>query len=233
MEIQNLHLDQIEATAATQARARTDKDTVAEYAERMKAGDVFPRPVVFAEVGAQTGFFLADGFHRIQAAMAAGLQEMSVEVHEGNLRDAIKYALQANERHGLRRTHKDKRSAVLFAMKDAEWSEMSNRQLADLCNVSHTFVATVRAEMDEKKARKTGNNATDSAQDQIEQNLRPTLPQAAQSDVTLRALQDAFETIATCEIDGFEARQRYKDRLGTHFARAGEWMDEARLDGNW
>lgn len=229
MEIQNLHLDQIEATAATQARARTDKDTVAEYAERMKAGDVFPRPVVFAEVGAQTGFFLADGFHRIQAAMAAGLQEMSVEVHEGNLRDAIKYALQANELHGLRRTHKDKRSAVLFAMKDAEWAEMSNRQLADLCNVSHTFVANVRAEMDEKKSRKSGNVAAE-GEDQIEKNLRPTLPQASQSDVTLRGLQEAFETIATCEIDGFEATERYGSNLGPHFSRAGEWLDEARLN---
>lgn len=50
----------------------------------------------------------------------------------------------ANADHGLRRSNEDKRKAVGLLLADAEWSKLSNAEIARLCNVSHTFVNNTR-----------------------------------------------------------------------------------------
>jgi hypothetical protein len=72
--------------------------------------------------------------------------EIDADVREGSKLDAIKFALSANETHGLRRTQADKRNAVLTALADPEWKELSGREIAKLCNVSHDLVARVKRE---------------------------------------------------------------------------------------
>ena len=56
-----LPINEIEATAATQVRAKIDPEVVDEYAAAMKRGDKFPRGVVFSERGSHR-YILADGF---------------------------------------------------------------------------------------------------------------------------------------------------------------------------
>src|SRR5437764_817755 len=83
--VQRLAISAIKADRENQGRAAINARQVEEYAERMKAGDHFPPLVVFYFDGA---YWLADGFHRHQAASQAGLTEFEVEVRQGNRKDA-------------------------------------------------------------------------------------------------------------------------------------------------
>ena len=127
---------------ACQARAALDRDTVAEYCERYQAGLHLPPVDVFMVDGE---FYLVDGFHRLAAARKAleGFLDVRV-VGEGTLEEARWYALKANLTHGLRRTNDDKRQAVKLALKHPYAGDLSSRDIAKHCDVSHTFVNEVR-----------------------------------------------------------------------------------------
>jgi hypothetical protein len=90
-------------------------------------------------------YWLADGFHRIIAAETLGLVEIAADVRPGGRRDAILYAVGANAAHGLKRTNRDKRNAVMVLLKDPEWDQWSDREIARRCAVSDRFVNGVRA----------------------------------------------------------------------------------------
>jgi hypothetical protein len=102
----------------------------------------FDSPLVVFYDG--TDYYLADGFHRYIAAKRAGRSSAPCQVINGSVRDAVKFALSANARHGLRRTNEDKRKAVTTALEDTEWRNLSSRAIGELCGVSHNFVETLR-----------------------------------------------------------------------------------------
>lgn len=139
-----LALAVIRLDGGTQIRAKIDEPTVVEYAEQMTAGSEFPPLVVYHD---GEDYWLADGFHRQAAAAAAGLAEVDCELRQGSRRDAVLWAVGANSAHGLRRTNEDKRRAVGLLLADPEWSQKSDRWIADACGVSHPFVATLRAQL--------------------------------------------------------------------------------------
>lgn len=134
----------IRTDGGTQARAALDPATVDDYAEKMRAGEVFPEVITFFD---GTDYWLADGFHRHAATVKAELAEIAADVRQGTRRDAVLYAVGANARHGLRRTDADKRRAVETLLRDEEWAGWSNREIARRCGVTHTFVGTVREEL--------------------------------------------------------------------------------------
>lgn len=136
-----LELDQIRIDGGTQSRVELNQETVAEYAQAFTAGASFPAVVVFFD-GAN--YWLADGFHRYFGARDAGESAIDAEVINGTQRDAVLYSLKANATHGLRRTNADKRKAVETLLKDAEWSKWSDRKIAEVCGVAHSFVAATR-----------------------------------------------------------------------------------------
>ena len=111
----DISIDEIEATSRTQVRSELDKKVIADYAEAMQAGAIFPALTVFAEKDSQR-FILADGFHRLEAAKAQRLVSFQCEVQTGGIRAALSHALGANDQHGLRRTNADKRNAVELAL---------------------------------------------------------------------------------------------------------------------
>lgn len=137
-----LKLESICLNEGTQTRAHIDENTVAEYAEAMVRGDQFPPVVVFENDGK---FILADGFHRHRAARRAKLTHILAEVRDGGHQDALKFALGANHKHGLRRTNADKRRAVEMAL--AEFSNLSDRLLAQMCGVTQPFVSNLRHQL--------------------------------------------------------------------------------------
>jgi hypothetical protein len=55
--------------------------------------------------------------------------------------------VRANTTHGYPRSNDDKRQAVMTLLRDAEWSQWSDREIARRCAVTHPFVATVRASL--------------------------------------------------------------------------------------
>lgn len=143
-----VNLDSIIAEGTTQMRGYDEK-LVAQYAEAMKDGAVFPPVVVFAD-GAK--YYLADGFHRVGAARAIKAKTIEADVHEllhgeSPQRSAILYACGANDTHGRNRSAEDKRRAVETLLKDPEWSKWTDREIARQCRVHHTFVGRQRTRL--------------------------------------------------------------------------------------
>ena len=103
---------------ACQPRATTHLDLIEEYANALLDGAAFPPVTLFYD---GTIYWLADGYHRLDAAEAACRAEILADVRPGSRRDAILYSLGANAVHGLRRTNEDKRRAVLTMLQDEEW----------------------------------------------------------------------------------------------------------------
>lgn len=144
-------LERIKTDGGTQMRATLDADTVQEYLDAMQPigwGD-FPAVIVYYD---GTHYWLADGFHRVEAyrLAAANLDQpanVPADVRSGTRRDAILHAAGANASHGLRRTNADKRRAVETLLRDDDWRHWSNREIARRCAVGHTFVDNVRSEL--------------------------------------------------------------------------------------
>jgi hypothetical protein len=139
-----LPIDTIRTDGGTQIREKIDDDVVADYAEALTQGETFPPLVVFHR---GNDWWLADGFHRLAAYRKLRRTEIQCEVRKGSCRDAILYAVGANAANGLRRTNKDKHRAVATLLNDSQWSEFSDREIADHCHVSHTFVSQQRKQL--------------------------------------------------------------------------------------
>jgi len=138
----DIRLEQIQPVDAAQMRvAGTDPSIVAEYAEAMTAGAVFPPIIIFHD--GET-YWPADGFHRIEAARRINRKTIAAEVREGGQREAILFACSANANHGLRRTQADKRKAVETLLRDPEWAKWSAREIGKACAVDHKTVSTIR-----------------------------------------------------------------------------------------
>ena len=124
-----------------QSRTEIDETTVAEYADNIKAGDEFPAVLVYFD---GINYYLTDGYHRYHAHKRAEKVSILCDVVNGTFRDAILRATGVNSKHGMRRTHADKRKAVMTLLDDLEWMDWSNAEIARHCNVSATFVANLR-----------------------------------------------------------------------------------------
>lgn len=140
----------INTTGGTQMRAGLDDATVFEYGQAMIAANgwaTFP-PVVCYHDGKD--YWLADGFHRVAAFLESfpdPKREIPVEVRAGTRRDAVLHAAGANASHGLRRTNADKRRSVETLLRDEEWRQWSDGEIAKRCGVSQPFVSSVRREL--------------------------------------------------------------------------------------
>jgi hypothetical protein len=123
-------------------------ERVTEYADLMKQGTKFPPVIVFVEDGV---YYLADGFHRVAAAEKNKVKTIQAEVREGGKRAAWLYSRgPANRDHGLPLTRDDKNKRVEELLADPECKDWSDRQIAEWCGVSHTFVSKKRKEVEEK-----------------------------------------------------------------------------------
>jgi hypothetical protein len=149
MAVREVVLKEIRADVAAQPRAAMLTDKVAEYAERMKEGDEFAAPILFYDGKV---YWLADGFHRVAAAMSVGIEKLTCLIKDGGLREAILHSCGANATHGIQRTNEDKRRAVMKMLTDklvklddsgAAWSD---REIARRCKVTHPFVAKLKAD---------------------------------------------------------------------------------------
>jgi ParB-like chromosome segregation protein Spo0J len=150
-QIEQLQIDQIRTDGGTQPRCKIDELTVAKYKEhldKLAAGEEeksFPAVVVFRDPEGEC--WLADGYHRLKAHQLAGLEEIQAEVHNGTRREAVLYAVGANDWHGLPRSNVDKRQAAETLLKDSEWCRWSNREIAKKCRVSESLVRKIREEL--------------------------------------------------------------------------------------
>jgi hypothetical protein len=150
MESLVLPLDQIKTDGGTQARVTLSEHIIKEYADALERGDEFPPLEVYFDT---TTYWLADGFHRIRAAAAAGRDTIAVTVHPGGKREALLHAIGANETHGHRRSDADRRQAVRLMLTDQEWQHWSNNEIARQCSVSEFLVRIIRHELEPAKEK--------------------------------------------------------------------------------
>ena len=158
MTLKTIKFTAICIDAGTQFREELDQDKVAEYAEHMADGDVFPpMRVVFDG----TRYILWDGFTRYFAMHRSLPKMVEVDYKPGTLDEAKLLAAGANHDHGQPRSIQTKTNQVKEALENIISKYWSDREIAKLCHVSHTFVATVRSP--EAKEQKEKNKAKSAA----------------------------------------------------------------------
>ena len=139
-----LNLSSIRIDGDTQARAELNQATVREYADLMRDGTLFPPIHVFFD---GSDYWLADGFHRYFARKSHGAPDIECEIHEGTVREAIIFAMTANDKHGLRPSLQDRRNACSRLLKDEEWAQWSDREIARISGLSRPSIVKMRSDM--------------------------------------------------------------------------------------
>lgn len=147
---QSLPIRVIRRDGGTQARTGLNEDVVQEYAEAMRDERwdwaTIKRPLVYSD-GTSGDYWLADGFHRIEAAQRAGLTDYRVEVLKGDKRAAQLHAARANADHGLRRSRQDVQRAIELLLRDEEWAKWSDREIARHVHCDHKTVGATRGRL--------------------------------------------------------------------------------------
>lgn len=113
---QNLLLPVSALEVCDRARVRHQKpkdgsDIVLEYAEAYECGLIIEPLDVFRERGTDR-YIVADGEHRLLALRRTKIKKIDCRLHEGDEIDALDFAIQCNQKHGLRRTDRDKYHAL-------------------------------------------------------------------------------------------------------------------------
>lgn len=139
-----MKISEIKRDDSIQPRATIDEDTVRNYADRMIEGDAFPPVDIFFD--GET-YRLANGYHRVGAAEIAGLTEIECVVHEGNLREALWFGFGANAKNARQMSNADKHRVVEKILQDDEWSNISQRKIAEHVGVSPEYVSRVKKEL--------------------------------------------------------------------------------------
>ncbi len=145
-----LPLNQLIADPAVHPRTRIRQGTIRQYAESYKEGDTLPPVDVFKSPDGR--HFLGDGFHRYYGARAAGHADIAVELFEGDVREATRYACGANARHGVPRTREDKWFEVATLLSESEFAGMTDTEIAKTCRVSRQMIGKVRPHVTSKDA---------------------------------------------------------------------------------
>jgi len=130
-----------------------DLKAVEAFVEAMEAGDCFPPVVVFYD---GEYYWLADGFHRIEAAESKFPLDsfdknmertFPAEIRDGTLDDAKWYSYGANKTNALYRSNDAKRRAVRQALRHPRASGMSNVDIANHVGVSEGLVRKIKVEL--------------------------------------------------------------------------------------
>jgi ParB-like chromosome segregation protein Spo0J len=143
-----MKLTEITVDSSLQGRCKLNQEVIDEYSEALREGIKLPAIKVF-RIGSR--HYLVDGWHRYFAHKKAGLEDIEVEVIDGNMREATLYAIGANDDHGLRRNNEDKRKAVMMLLDDVEWSEWNDSEIAKASRVSRMTVSRIKSSLGLKK----------------------------------------------------------------------------------
>jgi hypothetical protein len=213
-----LPLAEIRLDGGTQSRAELSNEVVEEYAAKYYESFALPPVTVFYDGEV---YWLADGFHRCAAAKKAGRDAVSSDIKQGSRRDAILFSVGANAKHGLRRTHADKRRAVAMLFGDEEWAAKSDRWIAEKCGVHHSFVNRLRNELSlGDSSERTGQDGKTRKLPMRSQDEMPEEPTVNDEESAVSATESRPHTGGPPRVDhaAREARVRalHDDGLGTY-----------------
>jgi hypothetical protein len=95
-----------------QVKPKDGSDIVLEYAEAYQCGLIMEPLDVFREKGTER-YIVADGEHRLLALRRTKIKDVECRVHEGDEVAALDFAIGCNQKHGVRRTDRDKYHALV------------------------------------------------------------------------------------------------------------------------
>lgn len=143
---------------AIQQRANgISEEVVSDYREAIANGCELPPIHVFFD---GSTYRLADGFHRHEAHLQEGVEQIQCYVHRGGESEAIVFACGANQGHGLRRTNADKRKAVKTLLRVMR-KGTSARKIAELAGVGKTMVQSLMTVEKTTPLRDCGEDVVD------------------------------------------------------------------------
>jgi hypothetical protein len=214
-------LASIQLDRDTQSRARMYEHRIVEYAEAIQRGaDLFQSvhdPVTLFHDG--TRYLIGDGWHRITAALRAGKTQIFALVKSGGKDDAIVHAIGANTRHGIQRTIEDKHRAVRLALQHPKLRRWSDRAIAKHADVSHPFVAKVRATLSGNVTTPTGKRGFVRREKPIPIPRDPLDAKAAAIISALNSLFDENVMLDLQDLHGAPLSDERREELGEVAAR--------------
>jgi hypothetical protein len=99
-----------------------------------------------------TRYLVADGNHRHEAATRAGVL-VDVNIHKGDLKAALIFALKSNAQHGLKLSDDDKRLKALTLLSDHDWFKQSDSHLATIARgITQPFISKTRRDLGKLKS---------------------------------------------------------------------------------
>jgi hypothetical protein len=153
--IEKILLTNIRLDGGTQPRKELDDSLVQHYKERLLEGDQFPPIEIYFD---GKSYWPSDGFHRFHAHKQSGYKDIAATINKGTKRDAWLASLQANSKHGKPRTPEERRHVVQLALEDIELGDMSDTQIAVICDVSNNTVGRVRKALGLEKTPTVGKD---------------------------------------------------------------------------
>lgn len=139
--VKSVRLVDIRIDGDTQMRKSVNPEWIQGMVDKMKNDVEYP-PVEARFDG--TDYWLSDGFHRYHAHSRMGIKSIEVAYLPGTKEDARRDAFKANGKHGLPLSYEDKVFKVQKAIDDPLYKDWSDAAIADLCDVSKSFVGAVR-----------------------------------------------------------------------------------------
>ena len=154
--VEEIALADIDLDRGTQVRASVDEETICRYFDIMvdeEARDKFPPAVLFRDENGK--LWLADGHHRVMAALRRKFHSILAIVRPGSKADAIWEAAKANSRNGLPLGRADLRRAVIMILET--FPNKSTTAIAEAVGCSQQYVARIKGQVT------TGCNLTEPA----------------------------------------------------------------------
>lgn len=227
-----IDIAKIDRTGGTQSRAALNEDVIIEYVEAMKEGSRFSDIWLVYD---GTHYYVTDGFHRIEAALRAGLKQINASVVTGTIEDAQWQSYAVNKAHGLRRSNEDKRRAVIAALKHPQGAGKSDSEISRHVGVDHKTVAAARKQLETtweipKSTERTGSDGRTINTAKIGSDAETLYPATPSDDPNVeKARQIALSHIGSSKTD---AQDRIHSHQGTsnsevsvNFGGGAEYVD--------
>jgi ParB-like nuclease domain len=170
-----IEISKIRIDGGTQWRTSIDQEMVQQYAECMKEGDIFPlMETVFDGVT----YWLVDGFHRYFAMKVLNIKTVDVLFQEGTQEDAQVISFGVNGKHGKPRSREDKVKVVQAAIEHPLTKDLSDSQIAKVCDVSKPFVAAIRNPEAKERQQKNRNRHMKNAVEKQQESAQEDTPKS-------------------------------------------------------
>lgn len=119
--------------------------TVEQYREVLQSGGELP-PIKLIWDGQR--YYLADGFHTLEAHKLEGYHTIAAHVYEGNKRDVPVLGAWGNRSHGLAMSAPDRKRAIEMILNEPDHRAWSDRKVARIVGCHPRTVSRVRSDME-------------------------------------------------------------------------------------